>query len=570
MLPPEIQRIVLLIGMAATAYLLILAWNDDMEAAKKPTVYSEAPVIAQSPSEQGQLETAAVMPGPLEPNDMDIPPVAQASTGSTLDIVSAPGSDRLVTVQTDALKVWVDLLGGDIVRVQLPTFPVALDQKETPYLLLDQSPTHTYVAQSALIGADGIDKTGERPLYTSSVKNLVVNETGALVLVTSRDGVEVAKTFSFQKDSHLVDVTYDVRNTSAVPKTMRMLTQIKRDRRAPPTDETVPLAPSPYLGAALTTAENNYQKVDFDDVDEGSFQATTVGGWMAFLQHYFISAWIAPEDQATSYHARKTSDGYYLFGFTGQNQTLQPGATGRWTSEFYAGPKDQVVLEEISPHLNLTVDYGFLWWIAIPLFKALTFFHDIVGNWGLAIILLTVLVKALLAGFSAKGYRSMANMRRVAPAMKRLQERYANDREKLSKEMMALYQKEGANPLGSCLPMLLPMPVFLALYWVLLESVELRQAPFIFWIEDLAAMDPYFILPLLMGASTYLMQALNPQVGDPMQVRMMKLMPIMFTVLFLFFPAGLVLYWLVNNLLSLAQQTYVYRQVEREQAAKTK
>jgi YidC/Oxa1 family membrane protein insertase len=567
MLPPEIQRIVLLIGMAATAYLLILAWNDDMEAAKTPMVYTDAPVIAQGGMNQ---EQAAVASEVLEPNDMDIPPAAPLTQNVAVNVVQGASSDRLVTVESAALKVWIDLLGGDIVRVQLPTFPVALDQEETPYLLLDQSQTHTYIAQSALIGADGIDKTGERPLYESAVRNLVVNDTGSLVLTTSRKGVDVTKTFNFRRHSHLVDVIYEVTNSSGVPKTMRMLSQIKRDRLEPPTDETVPLAPSPYLGAALTTAENNYQKVDFDDVDEGNFQATTVGGWMAFLQHYFISAWIAPDDQATSYHARKTSDGYYLFGFTGQNQTIQPGVTGRWTSEFYAGPKDQVVLEEISPHLNLTVDYGFLWWIAIPLFKALTFFHDIVGNWGLAIILLTVLVKGLLAGFSAKGYRSMANMRRVAPAMKRLQERYANDREKLSKEMMALYQKEGANPLGSCLPMLLPMPVFLALYWVLLESVELRQAPFIFWIEDLAAMDPYFILPLLMGASTYLMQALNPQVGDPMQVRMMKLMPIMFTVLFLFFPAGLVLYWLVNNLLSLAQQTYVYRQVEREQAAKTK
>jgi YidC/Oxa1 family membrane protein insertase len=291
---------------------------------------------------------------------------------------------------------------------------------------------------------------------------------------------------------------------------------------------------------------------------------------MAFLQHYFLTAWVAPADQATNYLARKTSDGFYLFGFTGQSQSIPSGATGMWQADFYAGPKDQVVLENIAPYLNLTVDYGFLWWIAIPLFKALTFFHDMVGNWGLAIILLTLLVKGLLSGFSAKGYRSMANMRRVAPAMKRLQERYANDREKLSKEMMALYQKEGANPLGSCLPMLLPMPVFLALYWVLLESVELRQAPFLFWINDLASMDPYFILPLLMGASTYLMQALSPQVGDPMQARIMKLMPIMFTVLFLFFPAGLVLYWLVNNLLSLAQQTYIYRQVEREQTAKAK
>ena len=565
MLPPEIQRVVLLIGMAATAYLLILAWNEDMEAAKVPTVYSDAPLMVQ---EEPIAALNAVEADEFASENSDIPP----ATPSDSFVVSEPVdlSSRLVKVETPALLVWIDLKGGDIVRVQLPTYPVTLEEPDTPFLLMDQSATRTYIAQSALIGADGIDRSGERPLYSAPSTNLVLNDGGELILQTTVDGVKVTKTFVFEADSHLIDVRYDVTNLDQQPKTMRMLSQIKRDRLPPSTDETVPLAPSPYLGGALTTAENNYEKIDFDDIDEGSYQATTTGGWMAFLQHYFLTAWVAPENQTTSYHARKTSEGYYLFGFTGQNQTISSGQKGTWTARFYAGPKDQVKLEEIAPHLNLTVDYGFLWWIAIPLFKALTFFHDIVGNWGLAIILLTLLVKALLAGFSAKGYRSMANMRRVAPAMKRLQERYANDREKLSKEMMALYQKEGANPLGSCLPMLLPMPVFLALYWVLLESVELRQAPFIFWIEDLAAMDPYFILPLLMGASTYLMQALNPQVGDPMQVRMMKLMPILFTVLFLFFPAGLVLYWLINNLLSLAQQTYVYRKVEQEQAAKSK
>ena len=565
MLPPEIQRVVLLIGMAATAYLLILAWNEDMEAAKVPTVYSDAPSMVQ---EEPAAALNAVEADEFASENSDIPP----ATPSDSFVVSEPVdlSSRLVKVETPALLVWIDLKGGDIVRVQLPTYPVTLEEPDTPFLLMDQSATRTYIAQSALIGADGIDRSGERPLYSAPSTNLVLNDGGELTLQTTVDGVKVTKTFVFEADSHLIDVRYDVTNLDQQPKTMRMLSQIKRDRLPPSTDETVPLAPSPYLGGALTTAENNYEKIDFDDIDEGSYQATTTGGWMAFLQHYFLTAWVAPENQTTSYHARKTSEGYYLFGFTGQNQTISSGQKGTWTARFYAGPKDQVKLEEIAPHLNLTVDYGFLWWIAIPLFKALTFFHDIVGNWGLAIILLTLLVKALLAGFSAKGYRSMANMRRVAPAMKRLQERYANDREKLSKEMMALYQKEGANPLGSCLPMLLPMPVFLALYWVLLESVELRQAPFIFWIDDLAAMDPYFILPLLMGASTYLMQALNPQVGDPMQVRMMKLMPILFTVLFLFFPAGLVLYWLINNLLSLAQQTYVYRKVEQEQAAKSK
>ena len=565
MLPPEIQRVVLLIAMAATAYLLILAWNDDMEAAKVPTVYSDAPLMAQ--------EEPFTAPAPIEvdefaPGGADIPAAIPAD--SVVSSTPVELTNRLVKVETPALLVWIDLKGGDIVRVQLPTYPVTLEEPDTPFLLMDQSAARTYIAQSALIGPDGIDRSGERPLYSAPNASVVLNDGGDVTLRTTVGGAKVTKTFVFEADSHLIDVRYDVTNVDQQPKTMRMLSQIKRDRLPPSTDETVPLAPSPYLGGAVTTEENNYEKIDFDDIDEGSFQATTIGGWVAFLQHYFLTAWVAPENQATSYHARKTSDGYYLFGFTGQSQTIGSGQTGTWTARFYAGPKDQVELEKIAPHLNLTVDYGFLWWIAIPLFKALTFFHDIVGNWGLAIILLTLSVKALLAGFSAKGYRSMANMRRVAPAMKRLQERYSNDREKLSKEMMALYQKEGANPLGSCLPMLLPMPVFLALYWVLLESVELRQAPFIFWINDLAAMDPYFILPLLMGASTYLMQALNPQVGDPMQVRVMKLMPIMFTVLFLFFPAGLVLYWLINNLLSLAQQTYVYRKVEQEQAAKSK
>ena len=565
MLPPEIQRVVLLIAMAATAYLLILAWNDDMEAAKVPTVYSDAPLMAQ--------EEPFTAPAPIEvdefaPGGADIPAAIPAD--SVVSSTPIELTNRLVKVETPALLVWIDLKGGDIVRVQLPTYPVTLEEPDTPFLLMDQSAARTYIAQSALIGPDGIDRSGERPVYSAPNASVVLNDGGDVTLRTTVDGAKVTKTFVFEADSHLIDVRYDVTNVDQQPKTMRMLSQIKRDRLPPSTDETVPLAPSPYLGGAVTTEENNYEKIDFDDIDEGSFQATTIGGWVAFLQHYFLTAWVAPENQATSYHARKTSDGYYLFGFTGQSQTIGSGQTGTWTARFYAGPKDQVELEKIAPHLNLTVDYGFLWWIAIPLFKALTFFHDIVGNWGLAIILLTLSVKALLAGFSAKGYRSMANMRRVAPAMKRLQERYSNDREKLSKEMMALYQKEGANPLGSCLPMLLPMPVFLALYWVLLESVELRQAPFIFWINDLAAMDPYFILPLLMGASTYLMQALNPQVGDPMQVRVMKLMPIMFTVLFLFFPAGLVLYWLINNLLSLAQQTYVYRKVEQEQAAKSK
>ena len=579
MLPPEIQRIVLLIGLAATSYLLILAWNEDMQADRSPISYSDAPLVADQ--QTNDIDTSAIRPSVVDQSqsDSDIPDVSLLSNDelptslSTTDAFSEAQAQtpesRLVVVTTPKLKVWIDLLGGDIVRVQLPQYPVALDLQDTPYLLLEQNQNQTYVAQSGLIGPNGLDKNGQRPQYSSSVRELTLDENDGqsdLVLSTVADGMTVEKVFSFTADKYLLDVSYRLTNTSNVAFTAGMFTQIKRDRKAVLTDDSFSLAPDPYLGGAITTIETPYQKVEFDDLDEDALQAENTGGWVAFLQHYFLSAWVAPADQQIRYYARPTKDNNYLFGFTGPAKVVQPGASGVWSAEFYAGPKDQVELEEISEHLNLTVDYGFLWWIAIPLFKALTFFHDLVGNWGVAIILLTLAVKLALGWVSARGYRSMANMRRVAPAMKKLQERYSNDREKLSKEMMALYKKEGANPLGGCLPMLAPMPIFLALYWVLLESVELRQAPFMFWIEDLSAMDPYFILPLLMGASTYLMQSLNPQVGDPMQVKMMKLMPIMFTVLFLFFPAGLVLYWLVNNLLSIAQQTYIYKKVENERA----
>jgi len=579
MLPPEIQRIVLLIGLAATSYLLILAWNEDMQADRSPISYSDAPLVADQ--QTNAIDTSAIRPSVVDQSqsDSDIPDVSLLSSDelptslSTTDAFSEARAQtpesRLVVVTTPKLKVWIDLLGGDIVRVQLPQYPVALDLQDTPYLLLEQNQNQTYVAQSGLIGPNGLDKNGQRPQYSSSVRELTIDENDGqsdLVLSTVADGMTVEKVFSFTADKYLLDVSYRLTNTSNVAFTAGMFTQIKRDRKAVLTDDSFSLAPDPYLGGAITTIETPYQKVEFDDLDEDTLQAENTGGWVAFLQHYFLSAWVAPADQQIRYYARPTKDNNYLFGFTGPAKVVQPGASGVWSAEFYAGPKDQVELEEISEHLNLTVDYGFLWWIAIPLFKALTFFHDLVGNWGVAIILLTLAVKIALGWVSARGYRSMANMRRVAPAMKKLQERYSNDREKLSKEMMALYKKEGANPLGGCLPMLAPMPIFLALYWVLLESVELRQAPFMFWIEDLSAMDPYFILPLLMGASTYLMQSLNPQVGDPMQVKMMKLMPIMFTVLFLFFPAGLVLYWLVNNLLSIAQQTYIYKKVENERA----
>tara|TARA_B100000085_G_scaffold51614_1_gene44930 strand:+ start:302 stop:2017 length:1716 start_codon:yes stop_codon:yes gene_type:complete len=570
MLPAEIQRVVLLICLAATGYLLILAWNGDMQETRDQDYYAAEPAVSSTDFNANSVSDTVPDLADTGSAGDDIPalPTANLPAGAQLNTLTTMNNSRLVTVTTPSLKMWIDLKGGDVVRVLLPKFPVEIDRPDVPFVLLDQSVQRTYIAQSGLIGADGTDRNGQRPLFSADRTNYQINQGEIeVVLRANVAGNPVEKIFRFRADDYLVDVEYRVRNNKSSDFVAGMFAQIKRDNRPPSLDESIPLAPQPFFGGATTTLDNRYEKVEFDDLDERPLSFTLEGGWMAFLQHYFLSAWVPPADEQNRFEASRSRDGNYLFRTIGQAKQVAPGAVGLWQTGFYAGPKDQITLEEIAPNLNMTVDYGFLWWIAEPLFKVLNYFHSVTGNWGLSIILLTLLVKAALYWVSAKGYRSMANMRRVAPAMKRIQERYGNDREKLSREMMALYKKEGANPLGSCLPMLLPMPIFLALYWVLLESVELRQAPFIFWINDLAAMDPYFILPLLMGASTYLMQALNPQVGDPLQIKIMKMMPIMFTVLFLFFPAGLVLYWLINNLLSIAQQTYVYRQVEKARAS---
>lgn len=577
MLPTEVQRILLLVGLAATAYLLILAWNDDYVQNQQPVEISAEPELdtpdlgAAAPVEAPGAGLAAPPAAAEAAVESDVPDAALLGEArrEPAEAPAAVAGERLVKVTTDTLEVWIDRVGGDIVRVQLPQHRLEID-RDVPYLLLNRGDGHLYIAQSGLLGPDGIDGGRQRPVYSAPAAefSLSGDEPLNVVLSTRVNGLEVTKTFGFEAGSYLVDVVHRVVNGSAAPVEARLFAQIKRDDKEALGEKPFSLGPQPYLGAALTTNDSRYEKLTFEDLEEGDFTAAVNGGWIAFLQHYFLSAWIAEPEESNQYYGRKRNDGTFQVGYSSPLQSVAPGAQGEWRARFYAGPKDQNQLEAIAPNLNLTVDYGFLWWLAVPLFKLLDWIDGLVGNWGVAIILLTVLVKLVLYPLSAASYRSMANMRRVAPQMKRLQERYADDRQKLSQEMMALYKKEQVNPLGGCLPMLLPMPIFLALYWVLFESVELRHAPFMLWIDDLSAMDPFFVLPLLMGASMYLMQLMSPAVGDPMQQRMMRLMPIMFTVLFLFFPAGLVLYWLVNNVLSMAQQWYVMRQTEGKQAAR--
>jgi YidC/Oxa1 family membrane protein insertase len=471
-------------------------------------------------------------------------------------------------VASDTLRLWIDRVGGDVVKASLLRFPVDIDQPDVPLSLLSQTGDFVYVAQSGLTGPDGPDRGGARPRYETVRTFERPGETVLELRHRTEAGLDVTKTFRLPDGDHLVDVTYSVANGSEAPRRVALFAQLKSDGTSPEGGQGFALGPRPYWGAAFTTVESKFEKVRFGDVDDAPFEATVEGGWVALMQHYFLGAWVGDPDRSHRFYGRQGRDGLYRFGYTGPSVEIAPGSEAELSAQLYLGPKDQNRLAEVAENLKYTVDYGFLWWIAEPLFQVLSIFHALVGNWGLAIILLTLAVKLLLYPLSAAGYRSMANMRRVAPEMKRLQERHADDRQKLSQEMMALYQREKINPLGGCFPILIQMPVFLALYWVLFESVELRHAPFLLWIRDLAAMDPWFVLPVLMGGSMYLQQLFSPPPPDPTQARILKIMPFAFTFLFLFFPSGLVLYWLVNNVLSVAQQWYITRTVEAAASSK--
>ncbi|MCY3819466.1 MAG: membrane protein insertase YidC [Gammaproteobacteria bacterium] len=562
----EIQRIALLVALGITAYLLMLAWQQDY--GRPPVKPVESPVA----EERGALPDMPSVEDETAEYDFDVP--VPASVAEPVDAVEVtdPALERarLIEVSTPTMTAWIDPVGGDIVGVRLPRYPVSLDQPDAPFVLLDRRVGHTYIAQSGLAGPDGIDSRSGRPHYIASRRSYRVEDTPEeVVLRHEEDGLIVEKRFRFDPESYLVDVAYEIDNRRAEPMTANLFAQLKRDASLPETGQGFTLGPRPYLGAALTTVDTRYEKVDFEDLRDEELLEVVTGGWIAMLQHYFLSAWVANPNQENTYYGypNRRGDGTYIVGFTGPAFTVAPGGTAIVGAGFYAGPKDQDRLEEIAPNLNLTVDYGFLWFLAAPLFRLLEIIQSFAYNWGVAIILMTLVIKIILYPLSHASYKSMAKMRKLAPQMKRLQERHAGDRQKLSQEMMELYRKEKANPLGGCLPMLLQMPVLIAMYWVLYESVELRQAPFFGWVQDLSAMDPFFVLPILMGISTYAQQLLSPTPPDPMMARMMKMMPIMFTVLFIFFPAGLVLYWLVNNLLSMAQQWFTNYRIEKAESA---
>ncbi len=494
------------------------------------------------------------------------------SVDTSVPVVEPQASQtELITVQTDNLDIRIDPLGGDIVYVALLKHRAKLDNPE-PFILMNRNRSMTYVSQSGLVGPNATDKAGQRPVF-SSAKTVYEMPDGADVLTvtlsyTGQQGADILKHYHFTRNSYLINVEYQINNRSDQPWRAAMFAQIKRDNSEDPGSNSGGMGMANYLGFATTSADEPYIKLSFDDIRDSAYKHEQNGGWLSMVQHYFISAWVPPSDQKTTFSSAVTKSGFNIMRMTSPLLNVAPQSNGSIGAQFYAGPKDQYVLEEISPGLDLTVDYGWLWWIAQPLFWVLTWLHGFIGNWGWAIVGLTLLIKIAFFQLSASSYKSMAKMRVVAPKLAALKDRYGDDKQKYSQAMMELYKKEKINPLGSCLPMLIQMPVFIALYWTLMESVELRHAPFMGWIIDLSAMDPFFVLPILMGLSMWFMQKLNPPPPDPMQAKIFQWMPVVMTFLFLFFPSGLVLYWLTNNLLSIAQQWVITRQIEKAAAAK--
>lgn len=566
----EIRRTLILIALAIVSYFLFLNWQRDYAVPAtqgSSTLAQPAPVTGSS-----EIPSAPI----VTKSDMPVAPVASSADATQLPTTSMPDQgDASISVKTDVLDLRINLTGGDITRVALPKYTRKVDSPD-PLVLMDQSPERTYIAQSGLISVAGKpggldDRSAGRPRYSSSSSSFVMPEGDKTLQVvlstTTAEGVEVRKIFEFTRNDYRVNVRYVIKNSSPEPWTGLMFGQLKRDNSTDPSADTHSFGMVTFLGGAWWTPEKTYNKLPLAKFAKEPLNTTVPGGWVAMVQHYFVAAWIPDSKTQNIISTRVSSNGAENFiGFTSPALVVAPGGEASTEASFYAGPKIQDHLKALSPGLELTVDYGWLWPVAQFLFWLLKTIHGFLGNWGWSIVVLTILVKAAFFHLSATSYRSMANMRRVMPEMQRMKEQFGNDRAKLSQAMMELYKKEKINPLGGCLPILVQMPVFIALYWTLMESVELRHAGWILWIKDLSLLDPYYILPLLMGVTMFVQQSLNPAPTDPTQAKMMKFMPVIFTIFFLWFPAGLVLYWLSNNLLSIAQQWVITRQIEKASA----
>ncbi|MCG6350936.1 membrane protein insertase YidC [Vibrio fluvialis] len=532
------QRNILLIALALVSFLLFQQW----QVAKNP-----------APQAVEQAQTSSAVPAPSLADEFD--PVPSQSSAAA----------KVITVTTDVLTLSIDTVGGDVVTAKLNQYSEELDS-ENPFVLLKNTQGHQFIAQSGLIGPQGIDlSSSDRPTYTVDADSFTLadgQDELRIPMTYQANGIEYTKTFVLKRGDYAIDVEYNVVNHSGNNATLGMYAHLRQNLL----DSGGSLAMPTYRGGAYSTEDTRYKKYSFDDMQDRNLAMNLPNGqgWAAMIQHYFASAWIPRNEPGTNLYSRVIGN-LGDIGVRMPNKTIAHGQQADFKATLWVGPKLQDQMAATAPNLDLVVDYGWLWFIAKPLHWLLSVIQTFVGNWGVAIICLTFIVRGAMYPLTKAQYTSMAKMRMLQPKLQAMRERIGDDRQRMSQEMMELYKKEKVNPLGGCLPIFLQMPIFISLYWALMESVELRHSPFFGWIHDLSAQDPYYILPLLMGASMFFIQKMSPTtVTDPMQQKIMTFMPVMFTFFFLFFPSGLVLYWLVSNIVTLIQQTLIYKGLEKK------
>jgi len=557
----ENQRLFIFIALVFLGMMMYSEWERDYAP---KTTGQTAPATTQTSTEQ--RTSSPTVPSPVTANDSTVPSAVPAPKPEGATISGSQNKlqrDKRIHVRTDFLDVELDTVGGDIRQVKLVKFPVDADTPDQSFVIMTDTGSRLFVAQSGFSMVKGKGPT-HKAKYTTEKMDYKLsegqNELKVDLFWTDKSGVKVTRTYIFKRSSYIIDMAITVDNNSKEAWQGSFYKQMQRTHFAE--DNKSMFVMQTYMGGVIYTPDELYEKISFSDMQEKNLGRTNIkGGWIAMMQHYFLGAWIPNSDEVNNIYSKYVDYRYYL-GMISAVENIASGKNKTFTGRYYVGPKDQNSLSTISPGLELTVDYGFLTVLAKPLFWLLNTLHSIFGNWGWSIIFLTVIIKLAFFKLSEKSYRSMANMRKLQPRMKALKERHGDDRQKMNQALMELYKKEKINPLGGCLPILVQIPVFIALYWVLMEAVELRQAPFMLWITDLASQDPYYVLPILMGISMFLQQKLNPAPLDPMQAKVMMFLPLVFTVFFLFFPAGLVLYWVVNNTLSIAQQYVITKRIE--------
>lgn len=535
------KKILPYILLVASAFMLWNAWQ--VEHVPKLTQSSSIPVPA-STAPDTQINVPNVPTAPVQSNSIN--PVVSDT--------------QLIHIKTDVLDVTIDGNSGNLVQSSLLSFPQNQDKPTIPLTLFTSDAKKFYQAQSGFL-----TKTGQKEIihYTTDNTNYVLapDQTSLTVTLngTSDSGIQFSKAFTFYNANYSIEQSYAVKNNGSTVWDGYFYSQLVRSDTAP--DDTDGTARYTFFGAATSTPEQRYNKVSFSSMEKNAVDLQKIkGGWVAMIQHYFVGALVPNKDQDMNFYSNVDSANHlYTIGVLSPMMSLDSGQNAASSMQLYTGPATAKNLEAVAPNLKLTIDYGWLWFISVIIFWMMQKIYEIVGNWGWSIVLVTVVIKIIFYQLSAKSYKSMAAMKNLQPQIKILQERFAGNKQELSKEMMGLYKKEKVNPLGGCFPLLIQIPVFIALYWVIVESVQLRQAPFIFWIHDLAMKDPFYVLPVIMGLTMFIQQKLSPPPPDPVQAKVMMLLPVIFTVFFLQFPAGLVLYWIVNNTLSISQQWYMMR-----------